>query len=212
MVHLDNRRAELEKAHFAAIVGKEPSEPRNLATLTRLLTTVRSRREAITGLIDQTPTPGDPRVIFVSSTWNDLKDHRAATRQALGSLGLDFVGMEGILTTPSIPRDATLPYIGRAGAYIAIVGWRYGSVDEATGLSFTELEYVHAVGQGKPVLAFLMDDTVAVRASELDADTHGLERLRAFREVLSLRHGAVTFTDPADLARKVSRALGNLPT
>ena len=207
MVRLDNRRAELETAHFAAIVGKEPSEPGTLATLTRLLKTVRSRREAIAALIDEAPTAHDPRAIFVSSTWNDLRDHRAAVRKALGSLGLEFVGMEGILTTPTIPRDATLPYIGRAGAYIAIVGWRYGSVDEATGLSFTELEYVHAVGQGKPVLAFLMDDTVAVRASELDADTHGLERLRAFREVLSLRHDAVTFTDPADLARNVSRAL-----
>jgi O-acetyl-ADP-ribose deacetylase (regulator of RNase III) len=211
LVRLDNRRAELEAAHFAAIVGKEPSERGNLATLTRLLKTIRSRREALAALIDGAPTPHDPRAVFVSSTWNDLRDHRAAIRPALGSLGLEFVGMEEIVTTPSIPRDATLPHIGRVGAYLVIVGWRYGSVDLATGLSFTELEYVHAVGQGKPVLAFLMDDSVAVRASELDADSQGFEKLRSFREVLSLRHGAVKFTGPADLARKVARAFGQSP-
>ena len=208
LVRLDTRRAELERVHLQAIVGKEPSEPGQLETLTRLLATLRARRGAIEELIVSPPPASDPRAVFVSSTWNDLSAHRASIREALSARGLEFVGMEGILTTPSIPRDSTLAYIGRAGTYIAVVGWRYGSVDQATGLSFTELEYVHAVGQGKPVVAFLADESVAVRPSELDAEQDGFQRLLAFRETLSRRHGAVTFTDVADLARKVTRALG----
>ena len=208
LVRLDTRRAELERVHLHAIVGKEPSEPGQLETLTRVLATLRARRGAIEELIVSPPPASDPRAVFVSSTWNDLSAHRASIREALSARGLEFVGMEGILTTPSIPRDATLAYIGRAGTYIAVVGWRYGSVDQATGLSFTELEYVHAVGQGKPVLAFLADESVAVRPSDLDAEQDGFQRLLAFRETLSRRHGVVTFTDVADLARKVTRALG----
>jgi O-acetyl-ADP-ribose deacetylase (regulator of RNase III) len=206
LVRLDSRRAELERSQVRAIVGKEVTEPGQLETLSRLLATLRSRRGATEDLIVSPPPPSDPRAVFVSSSWTDLRDHRASIRNVLASRGMEFVGMEEILTMPSIPRDATLAYIGRAGTYIAVVGWRYGSVDEASGLSFTELEYVHAVGQGKPVLAFLADESVAVRPSDRDPDGH--QRLIAFRETLALRHGAVTFSDPADLALKVTQALG----
>ena len=205
---LDARRSELERAQLGAVVGKEPSEPGQLASLSRLLATLRSRRHAIEQMIDAPAPASDRRAVFVSSTWSDMRVHRAAVRDALGAQGLEFVGMEAILTTPSIPRDATLTYIGRTATYIAVIGWRYGSIDEPTGMSFTELEYVHAVGQHKRVLAFLADESSAIKPADLDADRDGYERLLALREVLASRHGAVTFTDPADLARKVTRALG----
>jgi hypothetical protein len=170
---------------------------------------LRSRRAAIEEKITATPPSSDPRAVFVSSTWSDLSAHRAAVREALGSRGLDFVGMEGILTTSSIPRDATLSHIGRAGTYVVVVGWRYGSVDEATGISFTELEYLHAVGLSKPVVAFLMDEALA--GKPVDGDRDGYQRLLAFRDTLTQRHGAVNFSDPSDLAHKVVRALGITP-
>lgn len=211
LAQLDARRSEIERAHVHAIIGKERSSPGALASLGRILATLRARRGAIEDLITSAPGPSDPRTIFVSSTLDDLRAHRDAIRAAISAAGLEFVGAENVLTTREIPRDATLPHLARAGTYVAVVGWRYGSTDEASGYSFTELEYLHALGQRKEVRAFVMDDSVPVRASERDPEPERYERLMTFRDTLRRRHGVTTFTDPADLATKVRRALPRRP-
>ena len=44
--------------------------------------------------------------------------------------------------------------------YVLIIGARYGSLNETTGLSYTEMEYDYAVSKNIPVLVFLDDSIV----------------------------------------------------
>src|ERR1700683_1236401 len=96
--------------------------------------------------------------IFVSSTYLDLIEERQAVTAALLQLNAFPSGME---LFPAADDDAwTLikRVIDEADYYLLIVAGKYGSVDPADGLSYTQKEYEYAVSKGKPVMAFLHAD------------------------------------------------------
>lgn len=93
--------------------------------------------------------------VFVSSTFLDLQEERAAVVAALLQLEALPAGME---LFPAADDDAwTLVkrVIESSDYYLLVVGGKYGSIDPETELSFTEKEFDYAVEQGKPVMAFL---------------------------------------------------------
>src|SRR3954468_7702491 len=92
--------------------------------------------------------------VFVSSTFLDLKEERAAVVSALLQLDAIPAGME---LFPAADDDAwTLieRVIAASDYYLLVIGGKYGSIDPHTELSFTEREYDFAVAAGKPVMAF----------------------------------------------------------
>src|SRR4051794_9924424 len=96
--------------------------------------------------------------VFVSSTFLDLQEERAAVVSALLQLEAFPAGME---LFPAADEDAwTLikRVIDSSDYYLLVVGGKYGSVDAETELSYTEMEYDYAVEQGRPVMAFLHAD------------------------------------------------------
>jgi hypothetical protein len=100
--------------------------------------------------------------ILLSSTYQDLRDYRAAVDQALRRMGHDVIGMEQYVAEQSTPLDRCLRDVRTADLYLVIVAWRYGyaPIDEKLNpakLSITELEFEEAVEHGKPILAFLLD-------------------------------------------------------
>ena len=50
---------------------------------------------------------------------------------------------------------------------IVIVAGRYGTVDDQTGISYTEREYDYAVAQGIPTLAFVHESPGDIPALEI---------------------------------------------
>ena len=49
-----------------------------------------------------------------------------------------------------------------------ILGKRYGSVNEKTGISYTEMEYNYAIDKGIPVLVFAIDDSVELENEKVE--------------------------------------------
>ncbi len=144
--------------------------------------------------------------IYVSSTFEDLREYRAALDTALRRMGHDVIGMEHYVAEGSTPLDRCLADVRSADVYIVIVAWRYGYVprDESANpqsRSITELEYEVAVESGKSILAFLLDPTAPWPASSMDAmsETGGAEIVR-FRSVLGSAHLAGIFRSPDNLA------------
>jgi Domain of unknown function (DUF4062) len=93
--------------------------------------------------------------LFVSSTFLDLQEERAAVVSALLQMDAFPAGME---LFPAADDDAwTLikRVIDASDYYLLVVGGKYGSVDPKTELSYTEREYDYAIEKGKPVMAFL---------------------------------------------------------
>jgi hypothetical protein len=66
--------------------------------------------------------------IYVSSTYQDLIDHRSAIDRTLRRMGHDVIGMEQYVAEGNKPLDRCLADVRLADLYVVIVGWRYGYI------------------------------------------------------------------------------------
>jgi hypothetical protein len=100
--------------------------------------------------------------VFVSSTFDDLKDEGSQVSNALAKAGYVAAGMELFPATDQKQLEYIKRIIDRSDYYVIIVGARYGSPAE-NGLSYTENEFDYARSKNIPVLAFLPADPAASR-------------------------------------------------
>lgn len=122
--------------------------------------------------------------IFISSTYEDLKKER----QALIGVALENnfipVGMEQFHAAPTSQWNVITKMIDECDFYLLVIGGRYGSIDEATGISYTEKEYNYAKTKGLPVLVLIKEPS-AITEDEKDTgdDKYDkMKRLDEFRE------------------------------
>ncbi len=100
---------------------------------------------------------------FLSSTYRDLIEDRSVAISTLqGMLGLtkekatgEIVAMEFFGASENNPLNECLQLISSSDLVIGIYGENYGSIDESTGLSLTELEFDKAVECTIPILCFV---------------------------------------------------------
>jgi len=96
--------------------------------------------------------------VFVSSTYTDLKEERQAAVEAILSSGNIPAGMELFSAGDETQMTVIKRWIDESDVYLLILGGRYGSVDKATGKSYTQLEYEYAIEQKKPLFAVVITD------------------------------------------------------
>ena len=156
--------------------------------------------------------------IYLSSTYEDLKDHRSAVAQTLRRYGHGVVAMEDDVASERRPLATSLEDIRGSDACVGIVAWRYGYVPpsehgDTSGRSITESEYVEARAAGRPVLAFLADPKAAW--APVDTDWYTGENgagtmVMAFRERLTAEHVTGFFSSTDQLASLVGPAMYEL--
>ena len=92
-----------------------------------------------------------PRIIhrvFVSSTYEDLREERAEVQKALLKLDCFPVGMELFPSADDETWEFIKRQIEESDYYVAIVAGRYGSL-ASDGLSYTQKEWEYAREIGK---------------------------------------------------------------
>ena len=108
------------------------------------------------------------------------------------------VGMEQFHAAPTSQWNIITKMIDECDFYLLVIGGRYGSIDEETGISYTEKEYNYAKTKGMPVLV-LIKESSAITESEKDTGDDKYEkmkRLDEFRErVKNDRNTVDFFTD-----------------
>jgi hypothetical protein len=92
--------------------------------------------------------------IFVSSTYEDLREERQQATQAILEAGCFPAGMELFPASDDTQWELIKRVIEECDYYVVILAGRYGSVGP-DGLSYTEMEYDYAVEKGIPVLGFV---------------------------------------------------------
>jgi hypothetical protein len=92
--------------------------------------------------------------VFVSSTYEDLQEERKAVMEALLQMNCFPVGMEYFNAADDSQWDVITSLIDECDYYVLIVAGRYGSIDEASGISYTQKEYEYAVKKNVPVISF----------------------------------------------------------
>lgn len=144
--------------------------------------------------------------VFISSTYRDLIDHRAAAVDAVQRLGLHAVGMEHFGARPDEPKRACLAEIAESDLFVGIYGSRYGYIPPDSKVSITEAEFDHAHSIHRPTFCFVSapDYTWADVAPE---DAAALEQLARLKTRLNTLVVTETFTSPAVLANRVATSL-----
>lgn len=128
--------------------------------------------------------------VFISSTYTDMKDERQAAVEAILTAGHIPAGMELFAAGDESQLEAIKRWILESDIYLLILGSRYGSIEPKSGLSYSEVEYDHAVVSGKPHFALVLTEE-AVRKKEIalavgaavlgPAPQDNPEKLAAFR-------------------------------
>lgn len=95
--------------------------------------------------------------VFVSSTYTDLIEERQAAVEAILDAGHIPAGMELFKAGNESQLKTIYKWIDQSDVYMLILGGRYGSIENKTGKSYTQLEYEYALSKGIPVFAVVLD-------------------------------------------------------
>ena len=117
--------------------------------------------------------------IYLSSTFADLVQVRAAALSTLRRAGHEPVAMEDYASADQRPLDKCLADVAACDIYVGIVAWRFGHVPPGQPRSITELEFREALRLGKPTLLFLLHEDAPWPRSMSDRDGEAIERLRS---------------------------------
>ena len=172
--------------------------------------------------------------IFVSSSFEDLREHRAAAIRVLRQLGHEVLAMEDMISGSAAPLAKVLEMVDRSEAYVGIFAWRYGYIPSKDNeplpratkafpvvagavvgkTSITHYEYLRAVQRQLPVMAFLLDEHYPWPPQFIDGfDTTRTqapataENIRSLRMSLQQERVVSWFTTPTDLEARVSAAV-----
>lgn len=143
--------------------------------------------------------------VFVSSTYEDLKEERQHVIQALLETKCIPLGME-LFPAASVEQwELIKRVIDECDYYIVIVAGRYGSLNE-DGKSFTEMEFDYARKIRKPILGFCHKDLEALPVGRTERTDLGKQRLMAFTEKVR-RKLCRPWASPAELGSAVKSAI-----
>jgi hypothetical protein len=145
--------------------------------------------------------------IYISSTYNDLKNEREDVYRTLRKMGHDVMAMEDYVATDQRPLEKCLGDVAGCDIYVGIFAWRYGYVPLGQERSITELEFREAVSKKKPCLLFLLDEDAPWPGNLQDHDPKAYEALSALKAELRRDYLVSTFRTADDLAVAVSVAI-----
>lgn len=148
--------------------------------------------------------------IFISSTYKDLKDERRKVQDTILSMYQFPIGMEMFSAGHEEQWEIIQETIDSSDYYVLIIGHKYGSIiekGEYAGNSFTQKEFRYALNKKIPILAFLIDDNVAVTPDRMENDVDKRKKLEEFKNEVKDGRMVEWWTSIEDLASKVSIAL-----
>jgi Domain of unknown function (DUF4062) len=136
------------------------------------------------------PRTYNPYRVFVSSTFEDLREHRKHVIGALRLAGMDVEAMEEFSASSRSPSEFCSERMKRCNLCVLLVGFRRGDRPPESNQSFTQNEYQEAIDRGIDVLPFILKDSPEIAASwpsALDERAND-EEVDAWRKQLKSRH------------------------
>jgi hypothetical protein len=144
--------------------------------------------------------------LYLSSTYTDLKRHRAILGRALRKAGYEVVMMEEYVARDQRVEFACKGDVVACDVYVGVFAWRYGHIPSDTNperLSVTEMEYAAAGARPMTRLTFLLEEKARWPKARKDAD---LARINDLRVRLQKQCSAY-FASADELAVEVLAAL-----
>lgn len=148
--------------------------------------------------------------VFVSSTYEDLKEERKEVTQALLENDCIPVGMELFPASNKKQWDIIKSVIDSSDYYLLIIAGRYGTCgkdDSGNTMSYTEMEFDYAHKNGKPIIVFLHSDIESLPLSKSERTKIGRQRLRRFMIKVSNGREMTYWTNKDNLKSRVIMAI-----
>ncbi len=145
--------------------------------------------------------------IFISGTKSDIKPERDAVIRLFSYLKLSFEVMEFFTSSETEPIETCLEKVRACSIFILIIAHSYGTIEETSGLSFTEREYDEAYEKGKSCLVFMLHPDIPVLPIHFERDVTKMILFEKFKDKLSRRHTFSNYTDTSDLVSLITASL-----
>lgn len=125
--------------------------------------------------------------VMVSSTFSDIREHRAEAIRIIEERQMLPRVMEWDSAKPEDVIASSLQMVRDSAAYVGVITHKYGQAPRCparnpNGLSLTELEFNEAQRLGRPTLLFVMGDHHKGERSDFEHDPEKLAKLTAFQE------------------------------
>jgi hypothetical protein len=152
--------------------------------------------------------------VFVSHTsdmaaFPQSRSFVQAVLDAVARAGMAAVDMRYFAARDRSPADYCRARVRACEIYVAVVGFRYGSIVPGEAVSYTELEFGEAGAAGLPRLVFLLENFGGLPPDAVDADLDLVEGFRQRLRTAGLIVGSFTTSDRLEL--QVFHALSELP-
>jgi hypothetical protein len=137
---------------------------------------------------DKLPAPLQYQGVMVSSTFTDMKEHRAVLIKAIKGQGLTDVAMENDSAKPDLDViESSLQMVRDSSAYVGVISRKYGQTPKCLNrnpgnLSITELEFNEAQRLNRPILLFIMGEKHLGGEADFEINATKRRKLKAFRE------------------------------
>jgi GTPase SAR1 family protein len=142
--------------------------------------------------------------VYLSATFEDLKDYRRLAAVTLKKMGYDDMAMEYYVAEDRTSVDRCLADIDACDLYVLLVAWRYGWIPPGADVSITETEYRRAVQGDKKRLVFVLDKSTPWPPDLIDDDK---TKIKAFRQRVQDERLVAMFSSPDALAAALTNAL-----
>lgn len=120
--------------------------------------------------------------LYLSSTYIDLKRHRAVLGRALRKSGYEVVMMEEYVARDQLVEFACKGDVVACDLYVGVFAWRYGHIPgdgNPERLSVAEMEYAAAGAKPMTRLTFLLEEKAPWPKARKDPDLGRINDLRA---------------------------------
>lgn len=152
--------------------------------------------------------------VFISSTYVDLIEARAAATQCLLDNDCIPVGMEQFPASEMSQMEYIKKMLDNCDYYILILGGKNGSLD-ADGIGFTEKEYDYAVAQKIPIMSFVYDKPEDLPNKFCETTDDLREKFKKFREKVCngrlVKFHSDNGTLKANIATSINRCIKDFP-
>lgn len=148
--------------------------------------------------------------VFISSTYEDLKEERQSAFGALMSIGKFIpIGMELFPAIDIKQLEYIEQQIAESDYYLLITGGRYGSLNE-NGISYTEAEYDLAKKHQIPCICLVHEDKGQLPNKKCEADHNLTQKLENF--IQKVKEGRIVnfWKDTENLELKVYKSFASI--
>ena len=146
--------------------------------------------------------------VFLSSTYDDLKEERLEVIKALLELDCIPCGMEYFPAASEETWSYIKSLIDDCDYYVVIIGGRYGSLTP-DGIGFTQREYEYALSKGVPTIAFLHAAPNDLPVKKTEETDEGKKKLAEFVKMIETKL-CKKWKNADELGAVVSRSLTQL--